>query len=62
MAAEAFSVSSILLFMLCASTVHSEQVPSSQIIHLNDGNFDDVIGKAELILVEFYVDWWVEFS
>ena len=51
---------SSVVLLFCRSVAHSEETSNSQIIHLNDGNFDDVVGKAELILVEFYVDWWVD--
>ena len=47
-----------VLLVFCAGGGLSEEKSSSKILHLNDENFDDVVGKSELILVEFYVDWW----
>ncbi len=30
---------------------------SGQVIHLTDSNFNDVINKNRLVLVDFYADW-----
>ncbi|MEM0058444.1 MAG: thioredoxin [Candidatus Bathyarchaeia archaeon] len=30
---------------------------SSQVIHLTDSNFNEVVSKNKLVLVDFYADW-----
>lgn len=48
---------SAILFLICVNAVQSEESASGHIIDVNDDNFDEVVGKAELILVEFQVEW-----
>lgn len=46
-----------LLLVYCVGTSLSEEQAGGHLLELNEDNFDEVVGKADLILVEFYVDW-----
>ncbi|MEM1566586.1 MAG: thioredoxin [Candidatus Bathyarchaeia archaeon] len=37
--------------------VQEKKSLSTQVVHLTDSNFDDVISKNKLVLVDFYADW-----
>jgi len=62
MAMRGFTLFSILVLSLFASSIRSEETETKEfVLTLDHTNFTDTINKHDFIVVEFYAPWYSNF-